>query len=112
MEFYEDELFYESVEHTIKIKLQSEAFKGYVTFKIRGSLRGGNILKNAIDCLWEDELDFIKNGCNFLHNKDSNTVHLELVDASGICWVSRRTSRKELENMIVSVEIIDCMALY
>lgn len=94
--------------HKVRITLQQWEYKGHIVYEVGGNCKGLSILNTA-----DFETDSYtnsraENDCNLSFDEDYETFSLELKDDEGDI-LEIRADGKEMNDMIVSIEILDCI---
>lgn len=101
-----------NAEHTMKITLQSDDYKGYVFVKCGGNCKGAEMINFATEyfetCDTED-VKALENDCNLEFDEDAEYFACRLKNADGDELIIE-DDYEDFINMIVAVEIIEQVA--
>lgn len=90
--------------HLVKITLMDGDHKGHVTVRIGGNCMGRSVLDAAVEAL-DNPQTFADCDCS-LHCRDEDVFEMVLMNDDGD-EMELMVDDRELDNMIVSVEIVD-----
>ena len=96
--------------HTVRVTFQYQEYKGHIAYEMCGNCRGLNVL-NTLDfyCMDNEEIDmFTENDCNFTFDRNYDVFQMILKDEKGNTCVFDNLSDIDIEDYVVTVEIIDC----
>jgi len=108
MKYYNNTDNFKERTHTIRVTLQSGAYKGQIAYKVGGNCFGKTLLELAPECDSQEDVGrYVENNCNF-HIDEENEIYLFTLkdDEGNTC--DFECDERELESNIVAVEIIDC----
>lgn len=103
--------------HTIRITLNSNGYIGHIATKVGGNTKGADVLEYALnfieDCDDNDIENLVENDCNFELCSDEDEEEfwfsMTLINSDGDKLIFSDAEERDVKDIIVSVEIIDCI---
>ena len=99
--------------HTVRLTFNDNGYEGHIAFKLGGNCKGARILSTGLefleDCSEDDIKNLVENDCNLWMHEDDRSVWftLNLTNTEGEV-LQEECDEDELEDLILSVDIIDC----
>lgn len=101
-------------EHLVRVTFNYKGYIGHITASVGGNCKGTSILKYALDIFDEydqDDIEGLKeNDCGFSYDEDYECFGITLYNPQDKTdtLAFNDSTQKEIENMVVGVEIISC----
>lgn len=99
--------------HTVRITFNWCGAVGHISYILKGNCKGAAILESALDfvsdCDTDDIENLVENDCNFSMSSNNDPLFcLHLLQDKDHVVVMDGLDEKELEELIVAVEITEC----
>lgn len=93
--------------HTIKVTFQTQDYKGYICYEMRGNCLGKDLLDFDLDTWDEYNIKNLKENTCKLKGDDIG-FSMELKNGKGETCNPCYMDAAEVDEMVVAIEIIDC----
>lgn len=110
MEKYLNDSTWKRMTHVIRVDFQFLEYKGHIVYEANGNCYGANLFDTFdLDCMNQEDIDqFIENSCQFRFNEDEEVFSMNLITDSGDELEIAGDDAREVRNMIIGMQILDC----